>query len=229
ALREVTCKAGFDVGHGEVIYVPVDTKRFRGEPRSAAEPVERLLYVGRLAQDKGVMTALRALSFLRNKFFGSLDIYGDGEATYVTQLKQFAAENRIAVKFSSATLPEMPQVYRSHDALLFTSEWTEPFALTPIEAMGCGLPVIGTLTGGSAEVFRPGGNALTYLAGNAHELADRILQLTNDSALRRRIAVTGQAQARQKYDLPVIVDQIEQYLVEAVTTWSPDGKSTIKE
>ena len=47
----------------------------------------------------------------------------------------------------------MPAVYRAHDLLLFTSEWAEPFALTPIEAMGCGLPVIGTTTGGSAELF----------------------------------------------------------------------------
>ena len=62
-------------------------------------------------------------------------------------------------------------VYRQHDALLFTSEWEEPFALTPLEAMACGLPVIGTTTGGSKELFRCGSNALTYTAGNHHELA----------------------------------------------------------
>lgn len=219
ALKELTVQAGFDVAHGEVIYVPVDMRRFDGEPRSAAEPPRRLLYVGRLASDKGVMTALRALAFLPSKFTGSLSIYGEGEQPFVAQLRQFAAENRVAVTFASATLSEMPQVYRSHDLLLFTSEWAEPFALTPLEAMGCGLPVIGTMTGGSPELFRHGENALTYSAGNAHQLADRILQLMHDDELRGKIAAIGHSEARQKYGVPVIVDQIEEYLVESVGAW----------
>src|SRR2546422_6117491 len=31
---------------------------------------------------------------------------------------------------------DLAAVYRQHDALLYTAEWEEPFALTPLEAMG---------------------------------------------------------------------------------------------
>jgi glycosyltransferase involved in cell wall biosynthesis len=116
-------------------------------------------------------------------------------------------------------MDEMPQVYRDHDALLFTSEWAEPFALTPLEAMASGLPVIGTTTGGSRELFRDCDNALTYTAGQPEELTQRIQRLASDPDLRARIAATGQAEVRANYDEPHIVDQIEGYLKETVTIW----------
>jgi len=112
-------------------------------------------------------------------------------------------------------------IYRNHDALLFTSEWEEPFALTPLEAMASGLPVIGTLTGGSKELFRHGENALTYAAGKAEELAQRILELDADPEGRARIAGTGHAEVRAGYAESVIMDQMERYLVESVDREPP--------
>jgi glycosyltransferase involved in cell wall biosynthesis len=111
----------------------------------------------------------------------------------------------------------MPAVYRAHDALLFTSEWEEPFALTPLEAMSSGLPVIGTTTGGSQELFRHGENALTYQAGNASELAQRILELDADPNARGRIAATGHAEVRARYAESILMDQMEQYLLASAT------------
>jgi glycosyltransferase involved in cell wall biosynthesis len=216
ALREITGQAGLEVAHGAVIYVPVDMRIYNGEPKGAGQPLKRLLYVGRLAPDKGVMTALRALAFSRGKFSGGLSIYGQGEPSYVARLKQFAAENCLAATFGFAAMRDMPAIYRCHDVLVFPSEWAEPFALTPIEAMASGLPVIGTTTGGSAELFRHNDNALTYAAGNAHELAERIVQLAKDTDRRCQLAATGRAEARAKYDVPVIVDQIEHYLTESL-------------
>jgi glycogen(starch) synthase len=223
ALRSLTAVAGFDVNHGAIIYCPVDIGQFNGTPRSMAGPMKRLLYVGRLAPDKGVMTALRALVALRGRFEGQLSIFGHGEAIYVSELKRFASQNNLPVAFAQATEAEMPAIYRSHDALLFTSEWVEPFALTPLEAMASGLPVIGTTTGGSAELFRHGENALTYAAGNAEELAGCILQLSGNPSLREQCANTAYGEVRQRYAEPIIVDQIEEYLQESLVQWRPVG------
>lgn len=217
ALRKLTASAGFDVMHGSVIYCPVDTKRFTGEPRSGCR---KLLWVGRLAEDKGIFTALKAMKAIPRNLDVRLNVYGGGEADYVSKLKNFAAENQLPVSFLRASMAEMPQVYRDHDALLFTSEWAEPFALTPLEAMASGLPVIGTTTGGSRELFRDRDNALTYTAGEPEELADRIQRLVNDGELRARIATVGQAEVRSNYDEHHIVDQIEAYLKETLATWN---------
>lgn len=223
ALRKLTASAGFEVMHGAVIYAPVDTAKFYGDQKPESHPIQKYLWVGRLAPDKGVMTALKALQHLGERFKGELHIYGKGEADYVTQLKTFVSENRLPVTFSSAGMDEMPAIYRRYDALLFTSEWAEPFALTPLEAMASGMPVIGTTTGGSREIFRHRDNALTYNAGNAEELAERITELSADPALRCKMTQTGQAEVRAVYALPVIVDQIERYLQETITTWKPPG------
>lgn len=220
ALRELTVSAGYQVAHGSVIYCPVNTERFKGVVRGRAEPLRRFLWVGRLAPDKGIMTALRALKIIRGDFTGKLDVYGAGEPDYVSELKQFVSLNQLPVEFRTAPASEMPEVYRNHDALLFTSEWAEPFALTPLEAMASGLPVIGTTTGGSREIFRNDRNALTYTAGKAEELAAQIIRLSADNALREGIALTGQAEVRARCSEAVIVDQIEQFLVETVQQWS---------
>lgn len=223
ALRKLTASAGFDVMHGAVIYAPVDIQKFYGEPRSDSTELRSLLWVGRLAPDKGIMTALKAIRHAQDKFTGELRVYGNGDADYVTTLKQFVAEYKLRVTFSSAGMTEMPAIYRQHDALLFTSEWPEPFALTPLEAMASGLPVIGTTTGGSREIFRHGDNALTYTAGNPVELGERIIELSSAPALRARIAQAGQAEVRKNYALPIIVDQIENYLNQSVNEWNAPG------
>ena len=223
ALRKLTTSAGFDVMHGAVIYAPVDINRFHGSVQIEASPLRTLLWVGRLAPDKGVMTALKALNHIKSQFQGQLHIFGAGEPQYLRTLQDFVAANHLPVKFSSARMEEMPEIYRRHDALLFTSEWEEPFALTPLEAMASGMPVIGTTTGGSREIFRHRDNALTYTAGNSEELGERILELANSPSMRVRIASTGQAEVRNTYALPTIVDQIEAFLRETLTSWKPPG------
>ena len=223
ALRKLTASAGFEVMHGAVIYAPVDIQKFSGTSKPESAPLRNFIWVGRLAEDKGVMTALKAMRHVRGKFDGELHIFGKGDADYTKQLHSFVKEHGLPVTFGSAGMDEMPAIYREHDALLFTSEWAEPFALTPLEAMSCGLPVIGTTTGGSREIFRQRDNSLTYTAGNAEELGERILELAGSPALRARIAATGREEVRSTYSLPVIVDQIENYLNETVSTWKPPG------
>ncbi|MEO6183908.1 MAG: glycosyltransferase family 4 protein [Verrucomicrobiota bacterium] len=222
ALRDFTAAAGFNVQHAAAIYCPINIHRFSGEPRTARQPLQRLLYVGRLTEDKGVMTALRAMSLVKDKFAGELVIYGHGENEYEQQLKKFTEKNKLPVTFANACRPEqMPAVYNAHDALLFTSEWAEPFALTPLEAMASGLPVIGTTTGGSGELLRHGENSLTYTAGNAEELARRILELNADDTLRARIAIAGYCEVRERFEESKIVGEIESYLTETLKTWRP--------
>jgi glycosyltransferase involved in cell wall biosynthesis len=179
--------------------------------------VRRLLYVGRLHEDKGVMTALRAMYVIKGKFDGTLSVYGSGNDDYERKLKDLVRQQNLPVQFFSALPPsEMPAVYAAHDALLFTSEWPEPVALTPLEAMASGLPVIGTTTGGSIELFRDHKNCLTYNAGDFEDLGDRIMELVSDRSMRVKMATLGQQEVRARFAEQVILDQVEQYLKETL-------------
>ncbi len=220
-LKDLTVEKGYSVGHGGVIHCPVDTMLYDGMPKPAERPVKKLLYAGRLAEDKGVFTALKAMKLLKGKFDGELSIYGRGEAAYEARLKEYARTNELRVTFHAAGPEEMPKVYKEHDALLFTSEWEEPFALTPLEAMSSGLPVVGTTTGGSAELFRHGQNALTYRSGDSWELSQRILQLVSHPEWRFQMASCGRKEVREQYPLAHIVTRIERYLEETLSCWRP--------
>ena len=132
-------------------------------------------------------------------------------------------EHELPVEFLTVSNPvkDMPAVYRAHDAFLHTSEWDEPFAIAPLEAMACGLPVIGARSGGATELFRNGENALTYTPGEADELAGRLLELQTQSALRQQIAQTAQTEVLSKFNETVVTDRIEAYLAESQASWLP--------
>lgn len=220
-LREITVNAGYDVQHGAVIHCPVNTEAYRGDVKPMNSPVKKLLYAGRLSEDKGIFTALQAMRIVKNQLDVTLHVYGKGDPEYVSMLKGYVASHELPVTFHSATPEQMPEVYRSHDALLFTSEWEEPFALTPLEAMASGLPVIGTMTGGSAELFKDRENALTYNASEAHQLARCIARLADEPILRQQIAIEGQRLVHEQFNLPAITTQIESYLEESLRIWKP--------
>jgi glycosyltransferase involved in cell wall biosynthesis len=215
ALREITVQAGWPVQHGAVIYCGVETARF--QPRPMSPRCDRLLYVGRLSDDKDPLTALRAVARVRAGGEPvTLDLYGGGEGEYRRQLEAEADKPELAgaVRFLSAKAEAMPAIYAAYDALLFTSAWEEPFALTPLEAMAASLPVIGTPSGGSRELFRDGENALVFPARDDAALATAIRRLRADPVLRNNLAQRSLGEVRAHYDLTPIVTQIEQFLEE---------------
>jgi glycosyltransferase involved in cell wall biosynthesis len=211
ALKHITMEKGYPLAHAAVIYCGIDTKKFA--LREANERFTRLLYVGRLADDKDPLTAIRALKKLPAHF--TLSLYGRGDEDYTKLLRTEAGELGARVEFKTADAAAMARVYAEHDALLFTSAWEEPFALTPLEAMAARLPVISTLEGGSRELLRHGENGLAFRTRDADDLARQVEMLAADPALRRAMAEKAQIEVSEKYDLERITTQIENFLKES--------------
>jgi glycogen synthase len=225
-LRDKAVAWGRDVEHGEVIYNSVDIRRFDGLPAAEDAACERFLFVGRLTAEKGIITVLKAFKLLGKRFSGSLTVCGRGDDAYEKKLRAFVSENGLPVTFVSAGAGEMPDIYRRHDALIFASEWDEPFALTPLEAMASGLPVITTTTGGSAEFFQHARNSLTFVAGLEADLAHQILTLQRFPDFRSEIAAAGREEVREKFSEDRVMDLVENYIRETVETWnSPAAES----
>ena len=222
-LKQLTEKVGFTVGHAEVIYPGIQTQQFIGDIKPPAAPITKFLIVSQLDKNSGVMTALEALRQARAiKINATLSIYGRGESHYIAELRSFVVRHQIPVEFLNVSNlnQDMPSVYRKHDAVLYTPEWSEPFPITPLEAMACGLPVIGSRAGGANELLRHGENALTYAPGNAAELAAQMQDLQRQPALRCQMAETAQAEVLSKYNESTVTDQIENYLNTSLECWA---------
>jgi glycosyltransferase involved in cell wall biosynthesis len=78
-------------------------------------------------------------------------------------------------------------MYRSLDVVVHASTAPEPFGMTIIEAMACGKPVIATQSGGAAEIFQSGYDALGVPPGKPQALADTMFTLLKNPQLRHNL------------------------------------------
>jgi glycosyltransferase involved in cell wall biosynthesis len=198
-----------------VIHCGVDAAAFAVKSEHSA--FAKLLWVGRLAEDKDPLTAVRALAAARQAGQAdlTLDLYGHGEPAYVAMVDAEIAALGLTglVHRKAAPAAEMRGLYAQYDALLFTSNWGEPFALTPLEAMAAGLPVITSLDGGQAELARHGVNCLVAAAADPGLYATRIAELAADPQLRAAIAANALDEVHTRFDMVAISRQIEAYLL----------------
>jgi len=110
-----------------------------------------LLQLGRMVPRKGVDNVIRAFARMKT-MAAQLVIAGGDEGTEVemSRLKQLAkqlgVENRV-IFAGQRDRRELKYYYAAAD-LFITTPWYEPFGITPLEAMACGTPVVGSNVGG---------------------------------------------------------------------------------
>jgi len=159
-------------------------------------------YSGRYIYEKGLDVLLTAAKLLTFDFRMVLIGAGPEEAA----LKQQAAELGIAPKIEwlpPVTHSEMPNVYRKMDAFVLPSRtgkfWKEQFGRALIEAMACGVPVIGSDSGEIKSVT--GGTGLIFPEGDSGELAERISRLHADEKLRKQCIARASMRVRDNFSL----------------------------
>lgn len=218
-MRDHTASKHWPVSHAEVIHCGIDTKAFA--VKTDYQSFSKLLWVGRINDDKDPFTAVRALAEARAQGLEvTLDLYGNGTNDDLDRLEGMIEDCGMQeyAKRLSAPADEMRKLYARYDALVFTSNWGEPFALTPLEASAAALPVISSLDGGQAELVRDGENMIQAKAGDPASYAAGIARLAHDPTLRERLGTISLREARSNFDVEVITDQIEALLNKVLTT-----------
>jgi glycogen synthase len=221
AVRELLIQAGVAMAHADIIYGGVRPDEFAAAALARSSKVRRglkLLYAGRLEADKGAHTAIRSLARIRQRddHTVTLDVVGKGAGVYERELQSLVERLHLSSRVSfkgTVGRADMPEVFAHYDALVFPSEWDEPFARTVLEAMASGLVVIGTTTGGTGEVLAEGETGLTFPRGDANALAKQIERLRDDAALRTRLAERGRQRVREHFTLKQMVDRLEAKLL----------------
>ncbi|MEI9897545.1 MAG: glycosyltransferase family 4 protein [Chthoniobacter sp.] len=216
-LQSCATNAGIPVASetSALVYWGIDPPVFAAIGRRS-RPLRSLLYVGQLIPQKGVHTAIAALALLPAEPEGNsltLTIVGGGlHPEYEKRLGAMPAELGIADRvhfLGKVPRNALPAIYGAHDVLVFPSEWEEPFAITPLEAMAAGLVVVGTTTGGSGELFRNRETAMTFTAGDAHDCARAIRELCSDPTLAESIRTRSLGEVTTRYTLVSMVNSIE--------------------
>ena len=206
-----------------IVYSGIDGTLFPRRADAGERPWQgRLLYVGRYDPRKGIETAIRALVHLDAAT--TLEVQGTGDPGYRDQLAALAGELGVAarVTFGAVERAELAARYAAADAVVFPSEWEEPFGLVPVEAMAVGTPVVASGVGGSGEFLVDAANCVRFVPGDAPSLAAAVERLANDPDLRRRVVTAGFATAAY-FDVERLADAFEAWHAAAADGYA-DGR-----
>jgi glycogen synthase len=193
AVLEDTLATGLEISDWTILSPGVE-RSYLDAPREPQPPDWRwrLLYIGRVVEQKGVRTAIESLTRLPGQ--ARLLVVGEGDEGYRHELEELARELGVAerVEFRPAQSREaLPEIYRHADAVVFPVQWAEPWGLVPLEAMALGRPVIATGTGGSGDFLVDGENSLLFEPQDADQLASALTSLADDPDLRERLRRGG--------------------------------------
>lgn len=128
------------------------------------------LYVGRLSAEKGVATMLEAWKSANGAI--PLKIAGEGP---LAELVIASARECHGIEYLGARLlPEVLDLMRSAEFLVFPSEWYETMGRTIMEAFAVGTPVVATSIGPPASVVVPGETGFHFTPGSVAGLRERV-------------------------------------------------------
>ena len=145
----------------------------------------RILYVGRLFEQKNIKLILDAL---KDSNIG-IDVIGDGELRNL--LNQIAQKSKIDINFLGRLAnDQMPGVYNSYPIYVLCSNY-EGNPKTLLEAMSCGLAVIGTNVPGIREIIINGRNGILIPNNEPSLLLESIQTLFLNRSLRKKLGVNA--------------------------------------
>jgi glycogen(starch) synthase len=151
--------------------------------RNYAQNGQRLvLYVGRLVYEKGPHILLEAASKLKHLDLKYL-IVGDGSMKpYLVDLSRRLGISDMVYFLGHISDSELATFYQWSSAAVFPSLY-EPFGIVALEAMGAGIPVVVSATGGLDEIVQDGYNGLKFMPGSSDSLTYQLNRVITDKAL----------------------------------------------
>ncbi len=178
-----------------------------------------VLQLGRMVPRKGVDTVLQALRQLRDVHGvsaqllvvgGEADVPDPLQSPELQRLTRLAAVLGITdqVRFTGPQPRHRLREYYSASNVFVTTPWYEPFGITPLEAMACATPVVGSAVGGIRSTVLDGRTGFLVPPRDPHALAARLATLQADPALARRLGWTGLRRAHRHFTWERVAAQI---------------------
>ncbi|MGC4813386.1 glycosyltransferase [Micromonospora sp. DT228] len=186
----------------------------------------RILTVGRLVERKGFQTVIRAMALVGDA--ECVVVGGPPEGLletdpYARRLRALAETCGVAGRVhlvGAVPREEMGRWYRSAD-LLVAAPWYEPFGLTPLEAMACGVPVVGTAVGGIRDTVVDGTTGDLVPARDPQALASAIQGLLDDRIRRFAYATAARERARARYSWAATAERLVEVYSEVAAVRRP--------
>jgi glycosyltransferase involved in cell wall biosynthesis len=167
---------------------------------SADTPVVGLF--GQLLPHKGHATLIEAAPAIRAAvpetrfvFVGALE-----NPPYEAQLRERIAAAGLTGAFTfTGWRTDVPHLMRAMDLLVVPTTSQEPAALSLMEGMAMGRPLVASRTGGTPELIVDGETGLIFPPGDATALAGHVIALLRDPARRQQMGVAGRQRMEREF------------------------------
>lgn len=180
--------------------------------------LKRLGYVSRLDASKGWDTFLYAISKLVQKEeFKDLKVVFVGKGASTAEFLKLIDDLKLNayveyLGFKSQT--ELPLIFNTLDTFVFPTKMFESLGLVGLEAMACGIPVIGSDRGGLTDYLHDGHNGYKFICGDVDSLVNKVTtfyRLNDDEvlALKRNAIQTSERFSRRNVSDAMINNLLE--------------------
>jgi glycosyltransferase involved in cell wall biosynthesis len=175
-----------------------------------------LLFTGRLARTKGLLTLAEAFrSVVEREPRPLLVLLGTGERSFddcEPELRRLAAEPPLAGSLLlPGNVPDPVPWLQSADLFVFPSEY-EGFGLSIVEAVAAGLPIITTPVGAATEVVRPGVNGWLVPIADGPALAAALDEALGARETWPALGAAGRAVVVERFGLESVLDRYVELL-----------------
>jgi phosphatidylinositol alpha-mannosyltransferase len=172
-----------------------------------------ILFVGRMDARKGFRHLLRAYPRIKQCFPQArllvVGAYGPDETkSYRRYARRYGLEDIYFIGKVSAD--DLRRYYRTATVFAAPSTGSESFGIILLEAMAAGAPVVASDIAGYRSVLTHDQEGWLVEPGSPGSIAQAIIRLLEDPAVRQRMAAAGQQTARQ-YDWGVVAPQVLDY------------------
>lgn len=170
-MKEACCRFSFPADKFRVIYNPYSQELF-SEGSYVDNKEGSFLYFGRLSEEKGLKTLLKAFENNEEK----VQIVGEGELK--GELKKLADDLNVKAEFLGFKQgSELREIIKKSKAVIFPSIWAENMPLSLLEAMSLKKVVIASAVGGMPEVVKDRFSGFLFKAGDAQDLREKVRRL----------------------------------------------------
>ena len=180
--------------------------------KSQNSNIKTIITTSRLVYKNGVDTLIKAMAILYVQHRMSnikLQILGDGQEE--KKLKELVKELKVddIVQFLGHIEQEKIYDYLAEADIFVRPSRTEGLGSSFLEAMGAGLPIIGTAVGGIPDFLKDGETGLFCKVDDSKDLAEKIKKLIMDETLVKRIAENGRRLVLEKYNWDDLSQRME--------------------
>ena len=183
----------------------------------------RITFLGRLQERKGVLDLARAIPMALNRFpqarFRFVGRSVDSPSPNMdmkSYLERMLYAWRDRVEFcSEVPLDEVPSILSETDICVFPSLW-ENFPYVCLEAMAAGRGVVGSSAGGMGEILEGGKAGLQIRPNHPEEIGRQLLRFLRNPALRMEMGEIARSRILSAYSAEKICPQLETAYEQAI-------------